>query len=266
MGKFIRKSKSFINKNSSTILTWFGAFGVVITSVSAVKATPKVLKLLEKAEREKGEKLTISESVKVSGVMYIPSVLFGISTIACIFGSNVINKHTQSALVSAYTMLDNSYKEYRRKIREVYGEEVDRSVREEIVKDKYDETSRSTNFDSCLYFDSYSGRYFESSIDKIIKAEYELNKELIVYGEVSLNFWYNLIGLSPVTGGDKIGWTIDDLGELSWLNWMDQMYNCIENGYDVTFMIDRDIITIDDDLECCILTFHYDPVIFAYYP
>ena len=115
MNKWLYKSKVFLKKNGSTILTVAGGVGVVATSVMAVKATPKALYLLEQAKEEKGKELTKFEVVQVAGPVYIPSIIMGISTIACIFGANALNKRQQAALMSAYALLDNSYKEYYEK-------------------------------------------------------------------------------------------------------------------------------------------------------
>lgn len=91
--------------------------------------------LLNEAKKEKGEPLTKLEMVKIAGPLYIPSILIGVSSIACIVGSNVLNKQKQAALVSAYTMLDQSYKEYKNKVIELYGDEADKAVEEELAKD-----------------------------------------------------------------------------------------------------------------------------------
>ena len=113
--------RPFIKKNAPTILTCIGAAGVIVTTVMAVKETPKALSLLEDAEEEKGEELTKWEKVKIAGPVYIPSIITGAATIACIFGSNVISKRQQATLTTAYALLDNSYKEYKKKVDEVYG-------------------------------------------------------------------------------------------------------------------------------------------------
>ena len=87
----LSSSKLFLKRNSSTILTCIGAAGVIATSVLAVKATPKAMALLEQSEEEKGEKLTNMEKVQVAGPAYIPAAIVGASTIACIFGANVLS-------------------------------------------------------------------------------------------------------------------------------------------------------------------------------
>ena len=72
VGNLLASSKLFLKRNSSTILTIVGAAGVVATAVTAVWATPKALKLLEDAKRDKGEELTKIETVQVAAPAYVP--------------------------------------------------------------------------------------------------------------------------------------------------------------------------------------------------
>lgn len=60
-------NRQFCHRNTSTVLTALGGAGVVVTSVMAVKATPKALKKIETAEQEKGEQLSKWEKVKIAG-------------------------------------------------------------------------------------------------------------------------------------------------------------------------------------------------------
>ena len=127
--------RSFIKRNTPTLLTCLGAIGVVATAVLAAKETPKALSLLENSKKEKEEELTMFEKVKIASPIYIPSVITGMATIACIFGSNIISKSQQATLMSAYALLDNAYKEYRKKADELYGKQASEQIREEIAKD-----------------------------------------------------------------------------------------------------------------------------------
>ena len=83
-------ARLFIKRNASTILTGLGGIGVVITTITAVKATPKSLRLIEEAETKKGEKLTKWEKVKTSSPSYISTIGFGMATIACILGAELL--------------------------------------------------------------------------------------------------------------------------------------------------------------------------------
>ena len=187
MSNLLNKAHLFLKRNSSSILTGIGAAGVVVTSIMAVKATPKAINIIREAKEEKGEDLTVIETVRAAGPIYIPAIISGASTIACIFGANILNKRSQAALASAYAFLDNSYKEYKNKVSELYGDDANNNIREEIAKDKYKDYSKSFTDDKQLYFDEYSGRYFQSTPEDIQKAEYDLNRTLSIDDVARLN-------------------------------------------------------------------------------
>ena len=178
MNGLVHHTRLFLNRNASTILTGLGGVGVVVTSVLAVKATPKAMALLQEVNLESEEPLTKLEVVKVAAPAYIPAAIVGVSTIACIFGANILSKRSQAALTSAYALLDSSYKDYKKKVIEMQGKEFDQAVRQEVAKDKYTGDEKSEDNDKQLFYEEYSGRYFESTMAEVLKAQYELNRIL----------------------------------------------------------------------------------------
>lgn len=245
MKNLLNRSQMFLKRNAPTILTCVGAVGVVATSVMAVKATPKALRCLEDAREEKGEELTKLEVVKVAGPAYIPAVVMGAATIACIFSANVLNKRKQAALISAYALLDNSYKEYKKKVIELYGDDADQLVREEIVKDKYEERDISLEDDSKqLFYDEFSDRYFESTMENVLKAEYEVNRKLSSHSGLYLNEFYELLGVPPVDYGDHLGWSAAEVYDMCWESWIDFYHKKVD---------------MDDGFDCFIISFSPDP-------
>ena len=242
----------FLKRNSSTILTCVGAVGVVVTSVMAVKATPKALTLLEKAKEEKGEDLTKLEKVKIAGPAYIPSVVTGAATLACIFGAQILNKRQQAAITSAYALLNQSYKEYKNKVDEMYGEEAGENVRAVIAKDKYDELDvpRPVGGDSQLFYDFFSGRYFESTPEKVQWAEYELNRSVSVNGGASVNEFYDFLGVEELPEYDELGWSSAQIYEMYWHLWVE---------------FEHETLDLDEDpegysgLECTIIHMPMEP-------
>lgn len=229
MNRLMRQTQLFVKRNASTILTCVGGAGVVATTVLAVKATPKAVKLIEEAKAEKGENLTKMEVVKVAGPAYIPTIVTGVSTIACIFGANILNKRHQASLMSAYALLDNSYKEYRNKVGELYGEDADKNVKQEIVKDKYEEEDVYEEDDGKqLFYDAYSERYFRATNETVLMAEYTLNKNLQEDCYVSLNEFYDLLGIEPVPYGDITGWSSAQMFDMYWSAWIDFYHEKIE--------------------------------------
>ena len=113
----------FLKRNSSTILTVLGSAGVVATAVLSVKAVPKANKLLDEAYNKKGDALTTAEKIKAAWIAYVPAAITGVSTVACIFGINYLSVRNQASLMSAYALLDNTFKDYRGMANEVYGED-----------------------------------------------------------------------------------------------------------------------------------------------
>jgi hypothetical protein len=232
-------SRLFIKRNASTILTCLGGVGVVATTITAVKATPKALRLIEEAEQEKGEELTKWEKVSITTTTYLPSIGLGIATIAYIFGSQILNKRQQAALMSAYALVDQSYKDYQRKLKELYGEEVDQEVREAIAIEKAEDIGvrgsyLGTNCDLALeenngepqiFYDEHSGRYFESTIEQVLTAEYHLNRNYILRGYSYLNEFYEFLGIEETDYGSVLGWAPNDDG----MYWIDFNHRKLES-------------------------------------
>lgn len=242
--KLLRKSVIYFKRDGSSILTGISAVGVVVTTISAVRATPKAIRLIEIAKEEKGDDLTKLEIVKSVGYVYIPSILLGASTIACIFGANVLNKRNQASLMSAYALLDNSYKEYKNKVSELYGKDADTRIKSEIAKEKYDKKDILTD-DKQLFYDFYSGQYFESTMEEVLLAEYNINRDLTTLGYINVNEVNGYFGIDDIEGGDDLGWSTHHNWESYWENWLDFIHEKVE---------------LDDGLECIIISTKIEPV------
>lgn len=220
MNNLLRQSKVFLDRNAPTILTSIGGVGVIVTAVLTAKATPKAIKLVETVKEEKPE-ATKFDIVRAATPAYIPSIVAGASTIACIFGANVLNKRKQAALMSAYALLDSSYKDYKKKVKELYGKDADDSVRESIAKDKYEEVDIPVQNDKQLFYDEFSKRYFESTVNEVQQAEYHINRDLSMRDYATVNEFYGYLGLDPIPSGDDLGWSTCMNFDYYWQSWID---------------------------------------------
>lgn len=250
--RLCHKSGSYLKHNSSTILTVIGAVGVIATAVAAVKATPKALRVLEEAKEEKGEELTKTEVVLNVGPAYIPALLIGTSTIACIFGANVLNKRQQATIASAYAFVDRSYKDYRNKVKELLGEETDNRIRDAIMQDKLDCDENKAGYapglreldvnsgEKVLFYEEHLGKYFEASIERVKNAEYHLNRNFALRGFASLNEFYAFLGLEDRTEyGDEFGWDISRLIEeydQPWIDFNHRLTKVTEDGLECYYI------------------------------
>lgn len=245
MGKMITNSKLFLKRNSSTILTYAGVAGVITTTAMAINATPKAMQILEEAKEEKGEDLTKFEVATLAVPTYIPTIAVGMSSIACILGANVLNKRSQASLMSAYALVNKSYKEYRDKIVDLYGDTVEERVIEEIAKDNYEEEDVPEDDGKELFYDELSKRYFRSTVEDVQRAEYRINRTLIMEDYATVNDFYDLLGIPHIEGGDRLGWAPNVNYDCYWQMWIDFTHQQI---------------VMDDGTECRIVRILTDPI------
>lgn len=203
-------------KYSPEILTGIGIAGMIVTTVMAVRATPKALILIEdKKEELKENRLTPIETVKTVGVCYIPTAVIGTVSIACLIGASSVNLRRRAALVTAYTLSESALKEYQEKVVETIGEKKEQAIRDEIAKDKVTKNPPVatevlvTNAGKTLFYDPMNDRYFQCNIEKLRRVENTLNYRMRQEMFISLNEFYYEIGLKGVRNGDEMGWNID---------------------------------------------------------
>ena len=212
----------------STMLTIAGGAGVVITAIVTARATPKALNLLRDARSEKADELTTMEKAKTVLPAYLPSIAVGSATILCIFGANILNKKNQASIVSAYSLLEQSYRDYQRKLKELYGVEAHERIEESLVIEKTKDVYISNDYlgvmtcslyldesvsKPVLFYEPISDRYFEATIEQVINAEYHLNRNFALGGAAILNELYDFLGIESIPAGDEMGWAPTDEGE-----------------------------------------------------
>lgn len=217
LAKSFLSLKTAIKKHSPEILTGIGIAGMITTTVMAVRATPKALILIEERKEEIGaEKLEAMDMVKTAWACYIPAAITGTLSVACLIGASSVNARRNAALATAYTLSESALKDYQGKVIEMFGEKKNEAVKDAIAKDKVEKNpvvTREviiTEKGNTLCYDAISGRYFKGDIDKIKKAECELNRQMRDEMYVSLNDFYYEVGLDNIKIGDELGWNIDN--------------------------------------------------------
>ena len=219
--KLANDIKSGVSKHSPEILTGIGIAGMVATTVLAVKATPKALELIKNEQElaeSYNEELTQMDKVKVCWKCYIPAAVTGVMSITCLIGASSVNTKRNAALTAAYTLSDSALREYREKVVETIGEKKEKTIKDKISEDtiKQNPITKSevyiTDKGDSLCFEPMSGRYFKSDIDKIKRAKNNLNEKILVdafNAGVSLNDFYEEIGLPKTSMGENLGWNLD---------------------------------------------------------
>lgn len=215
-GAIFSAIKSGVMKHSPEILTGIGLAAMISSTVLAVRATPKAMELIDEKKKElKTEKIPVGEIVKTTYKCFAPSGVTAVLGAVCIIGGCAVNTKRNAALVAAYSLTENAYKDYQSKALEMVGEKKEQSIREAVAKEtinkvpvKESEVVVTGNGD-VLCYDKLSGRYFKSDMATIRKVENDLNRRMRDENSISLNEFYIELGLREIDIGDMLEWTID---------------------------------------------------------
>lgn len=243
-----------IKKASPEIMVVAGVVGVVTSTVMACKATTKVNDILEETRKQVDDVHNVLDSDVVSedeynnddakkdlaiiytqtGVklikLYAPSVIVGALSITGILASHKILKKRNVALTAAYATIDRSFKEYRGRVVERFGKELDRELRynikaQEIEEKTVDKDGNETIekktisvVDPNMYSD-YARIFDNGSMGWTKDPEYNLmflklqqnqaNDRLRAQGYLFLNDVYDMLGIPRTKAGQIVGWIYD---------------------------------------------------------
>jgi len=213
---FFKSTRIFITKHSPEILTGIGITGMITSTVLAVKATPKALKLIENKKKEiNTDNLNTIDTIKAAWKPYIPTVLVGLASATCIIGASATNYKRNAALASAYALSERTLLRYRDKVIDTIGERKEHQIKEKVAQDELNNNKINnsqiiiTGQGDTLCMDSYSGRYFKSNMEFIKRIVNELNRRLVYENYISLNEFYGELGLDNVKNGELVGWNLN---------------------------------------------------------
>jgi hypothetical protein len=244
-----------LKKHSPEILVVAGIAGTVVSAVLACKATTKVAEILDET---KGTLGTIHEGMETGAIngqeyttedgkkdtvvvyaqtgmklakLYAPAIILGTLSITSILASNNILRKRNVALGAAYAAIDKSFKEYRGRVIERFGEQVDTELKYGIKAKKFEEievdpetgkekkvkktvmvADPNLQSDYAVYFDSKS-RNYETNPDyncMFLKAQQAFaNDKLQTRGHLFLNEVLDDLDLPRTPAGQIVGWTKD---------------------------------------------------------
>lgn len=246
-----------LKKHSPEILVGVGIVGVVSSTIMACKATTKLDEVLaepkEKIEKirelmenpdmvpegkeyteDDGKKdLTImyTQSALKVAKLYAPAVILGSVSVAAILGGHHILRKRNIALAAAYATIDKSFKDYRGRVIERFGAELDKELKynikaaevEETVVDEKGKEKKVKNTVNVVDPDVYSeyAKFFDESCPGFTKdPEYNLmflkdqqryaNDLLKAKGYLFLNDVYEMLGIQRTQAGQIVGWIYDE--------------------------------------------------------
>ena len=253
MARKMHKLSFKVKQHSPEILVIGGAIGVVASAVMACKATLKVNEVLDEAKTQidtvhevandpnMSEKYTEEDKKKDLSIVYIqtgvklvklygPSVVLGAASLACILTSHKILRKRNMALAAAYATVDRSFKEYRGRVVERFGEELDRELKYNIKAKQVEETvvnedgtetvvTKTVNAVDPTQYSEYARFFDDGCIGWEKNPEYNLmfvrqvqnwaNERLKSRGYLFLNEVYEMFGFPMTEAGQVVGWVYD---------------------------------------------------------
>lgn len=217
----LKHGERLLKKHSPEILTGFGLVTLASSVVLAVKATPKALWVIEHEEIQQAHPLTTKEKVKVAGKLYIPAAAAFVVGSACIIGASSIHLHRNAALAAAASLTDATFKSYREVVSEKIGEEAEKDIHKEVAAKKMEEHQPETKIinlphgdDTTWCYDPLVDRYFWSTRNVIENAVNVFNRQMRYDMRLSVNEWFDTLGLDHADLADDLGWDIDTNGYL----------------------------------------------------
>lgn len=231
--EFWAKTKNSAVKHSPELLIAAGLIGMASSIILSIKATPKaeaaIAKAKVKVKKEEpapgvevlrgAEIVEISkmDTIKVTWKYYIPAMTTFVLSSACIIGSNRISAKREAALAAAYALTERAFKTYKDKVVETIGEKKEKTIMDSIAEDQIKENPPQTTGSQVilgsgksLCRDAMSGRYFYQDIEKIKRAEIDLNYKMLNEMYISVNDYYEAIGLEETTAGEDLGWCVNN--------------------------------------------------------
>lgn len=218
LNRIAKTTTGLLKKKAPAILTGVGIAGFISAGIMGIKVTPLALELIDERKEElEVEELTPVETIKTTWTCYAPVAGLALVSAACVVGGSTISAKRSAALATAYALSEGTLKEYKDKVVETIGEKKEKEVRDAIAKDRIEKNPVvsdkvfNTGKGNTLCYDGFSGvgGYFRSDIEVIRKAVNEVNRRLLLDNYISLNDFYEEIGLEPTKLGYTLGWNIE---------------------------------------------------------
>jgi hypothetical protein len=199
--------------STTTVLTGMGVSGVVSTAYFTGRASYKAALIIREEEIAKTlppDELTTMEKIKLVWPLYVAPVSVGCTTVTSIIMANHVASKKIAALAVASGISDRALQEYKAKVIEKLGEKKEMTIRDEIAQERVNATENKEilviGAGDVLCFDMYTGRYFQSTVEKIRQAENKMNYDILNHMYASLSKFYDLIDIPPTQYSDEVGW------------------------------------------------------------
>ena len=279
-----------VKKHSPEILVMVGVAGVVTSTVMACKATTKASDILEEhknqmnaidqvvkmdrddyteEDHKKDTTIVYTQTAIKFVKLYSPSIMIGVLSLGCIIYSHNILTKRNAALAAAYATVDRGFKEYRGRVVERFGKELDHELRynikaqefektevdkkgnEKVVKETVNVADPNLYSDYARFFDDGCNGWSkdpEQNLTFLKCQQAYANEKLKAKGYLFLNDVYKMLGIPATKAGQIVGWIYDEKNPIG-DNFVDfGLYDMNKpvvrdfvNGYERTILLDFNV-------------------------
>lgn len=279
-------------KHSPEILAGIGVVGVITSAVIACKATTKLSGILDDAKDQLDKVKEVANDPAYAGQydledakkdttiiyvqkgveiikIYLPAITLGAVSIGCLLASNNILRKRNAALGAAYATLDKSYKAYRNRVADRFGNEVEKEIRygikaerienktideegnEVIVEEEVKVMDPNLYSDYARFFDESSPYWQKDSEYNLmfLKSQQQYANDLLrSRGRLFLNEVYEMLGIEKSKAGQIVGWVYDpknpigdNFVDFGIYNMQDERVRAFVNGNERNILLDFNV-------------------------
>ena len=292
MMNLFNNTKNGVQKHSPEILAGVGVVGTVASAVMACKATLKLNDILDECKETRDKIKNASENPKYEdryspedakkdltinytqtvvkiAKLYAPSVILGSASLGCLLASNDILRKRNAALSAAYMTVDKSFKEYRNRVAERFGDEVEKEIRynikaqelettvanedgsETVVKEEVKVMDPNLYSDYARFFDEANPNWQNDPEYNLmfLKAQQQYANDLLrSRGRLFLNEVYDMLGIDRSKAGQVVGWTYnpqnptgDNFVDFGIYDMSKERVRAFVNGYEPNILLDFNV-------------------------
>ena len=202
--------KELLGPRSPSILAGLGVVGFITAVVMVAKAAPRASEIIE--ELEEDEECTFIEKGTAVAPLYAPAVAMMMISTAAIVASSHIHSTRYASVLALYSVSERTLSRWQDAVIEEVGEKKKERIRRRTTEPREDiPQSLVVDGNRMLFFDVFTGRYFRAdSLEAVRRVVNESNDFMLGEDFISLNEYYQNLGM-PATGfGDDVGWTASD--------------------------------------------------------
>lgn len=211
-----------IQSHAPEIMSGLAVAGVITTSYLTGKAAYQASKILSEEETIPDDpKEKFKEQTRLTWKLYVPAGIAGTCTVAFIIGAAKASGNKTAAAITAYSLSEKAFTEYREKVIEQVGKNKDQKIRDDIAQEHVSGNpvvSKEviiTGGGDVMCCELYTHRYFKSDMESLRKVENYINQLRLTEMYVTLDELYDEIGLPHTDVSGKIGWNFERPLELN---------------------------------------------------